>query len=228
MQKILNVISIFLVILCSGVGFILFNDDMDINIPYIEDIFMGIAIFLAAILLLKTLSRWQGLFLGLKSKGYSISLFGFKKIIVYEGVMLLYFGLFGFVMLNYIEIGLPLGIVGTLFFIEGITHLVFNLIAKPYKILINNRSITIITNTLTIIKWSDIEKIDSRQNDIHLMMKEGSPYLLDLDWLKREDQELLITDLTKIAQEKNIYSSIDVKGVYKDFTKLAMQRKFEK
>lgn len=201
---------------------------MDINIPYIENIFLGIALFLGLVLLLKITSRWQGLFLGLRSKGYSVSLLGFKKIIIYEGVMLLYFGLFGFVMVNYIEVGLPLGIVGILFFLEGLTHLTFNIVAKPYKILINERSITLITNTLTIIKWSEIVKIDSRQNDVHLIMKEGSPYLLDLDWLKSDDQQLLIADLNKIAQAKNIYSSIDVRGVYKDFTKLAMQRKFEK
>jgi hypothetical protein len=228
MQKILSVISIFLVILCSGVGFIYFNDDMDINIPYLEDIFLGIAIFLGFILLLKISSRWQGVFLGLKSKGYSISLLGFKKIIVYEGIMLLYFGLFGYIMLTHVDIGLPLGIIGVLFFIEGITHLTFNLVKKPYKILVNDRSITLITNKLTIIKWSEMLKIDSRQNDIHLMMKEGSPYLLDLDWLNNEDKDLLIADLNRIAQEKNMYSSIDVKGVYIDYTKLAKQRKFEK
>jgi hypothetical protein len=131
-------------------------------------------------------------------------------------------------MFNYVDIGFSLGVVGILFFLEGITHLAFNLVKKPYKILVNDRSITLITNKLTIIKWSEMLKIDSRQNDIHLMMKEGSPYLLDLDWLKEEDKELLIADLNRIAQEKNMYSSIDVKGVYKDFTKLAMQRKFEK
>lgn len=228
MQKILNVISIFLVIVCLGVGFILYNDDLAIPIPYVSEILLGVAVFLAIVLLLKITSRWQGLFLGMKSSGYSISLFGFKKIIVYEGVMLLYFGFFGFVMLKYVDVAFPLGIVGLLFFIEGIAHLAFNVVAKPYKVLVNDRSITLITNTLTIVRWSEIVKIDSRQNDIHLIMKEGSPYLLDLDWLKEEDQDSLIADLNRIAQEKNIYSSIDVKGVYKDFTKLAMQRKFEK
>ena len=200
---------------------------MDVQIPYLEEIFTGIAIFLGFLLLIKISSRWQALFLGLKSQGYSVSLFGFKKILVYEGILLLYFGLFGYIMLKHIDIGWALGIVGSLYFIEGMAHLIFNFVAKPYKILINSGSITIITNELIIIKWTDVLKIDSRQNDIHVMMKEGSPYLIDLDWLKEEDKNKLIEDMTRISQEKNIYCSIDCKGSYKDFTKLAMQRKFE-
>ena len=200
---------------------------MDINIPYLSEIFTGIAVFLTFLLLIKSSSRWQSLFLGIKSKGYNLSSFGYKKILVYEGIMLLYFGLFGYIMLNYIDIGFWLGIAGGLFFIEGVAHLLFYFIAKPYKILINDRSITILANAMSIVKWSEVQKIDSRQNDIHIIRKDGSIQVIDVDWLLEDDKSAFIDEITKKAQQKNIYCSIDCKGSYKDFAKMAMQKKFE-
>ncbi len=227
MQKTLNVVALILVILCSGVSFIYFNDDMDIQVPYLKEIFLGIATFLGLVLILRINSRWQSLLLGLRSQGYPISIMGFKKILVYEGISLMYYGLFALIMLFLIDIGFLLGVVSAFYFIEGVLHFAFSLAKKPYKILVNDKSITIITNELTLVRWTDISKIDSRQNDIHLLMKIGAPVLIDLDWLSADDQQKIIAEITKIAQEKKLFCSINCKGTYKDFAKLAMQTQFD-
>ena len=59
------------------------------------------------------------------------------------------------------------------------------------------------------------------------MREDGSQQVIDLDWLYEADKNVFIDHITKLAQEKNIYCSIACRGSYKDFTKLAMQRKFD-
>lgn len=194
---------------------------MDIKIPYLSEFFIIVTLILFVSLLVKGSTRWQALFTGLKSKGYSLSLKGFRKVMVYEGISLLYFFAYGLVMLKYIDIAFYAGVAGVLLGLEGLSLLVLQQLRSPFKVILNDKAITLITNELFVVSWNSIKKIDSRQNDVHLILKEGTPVLVDLEWLNKDDQEQFIKDINQIAQSKNIFCSIDCVGEYKDFTEMA-------
>lgn len=223
MLRLSNILSIIVVIATSGVAFLYYHDDMDIKIPFIKEIFWGATVALSATFLIKLFSRWPAVFTALKSTGYKLSLKGFRKVIIYEGIVLLYFGTFAYIMLKYVDIGFWTGVVGSLLFVDGIALLLIQLIKSPFKIMVNDTAITKITNEWEVVYWGNIKKIDSRQNDIHLIRKDGVPVLIDLEWIDRQEREEFVQKITSIARKKEIYCSIDCVGEYKDFSKISSQ-----
>lgn len=223
MLRLANILSVIVVIATSGLAFFYYHDDMDITIPYLEEIFLGSALLLTIVLLLKLMFRWPALITAMKGDGYKLSLKGFRKVIIYEGIVLLYLGAFAYIMLKYIDIGYWAGVVGASLFVEGTLLLITQLVKSPFKVLLNDKAITKITNEWEVISWNDIKKIDSRQNDIHLIRKNGSPVLIDLEWIESSVRDEFIERVNQIAQQKNIYCSIDCSGEYKDFAKISSQ-----
>lgn len=223
MLRVANILSVIVVIASSALAFFYYHDDMDIQIPYLEEMFLGSALLLGTTFLIKISSRWPALFTAMKSKGYQLSLKGFKKVIIYEGIVLLYLGVFAMVMLKYIDVAFFAGIAGLLLFFEGLTLLMVQLIKSPFRVMVNDKAITKITNEWEVVAWNDLRKIDSRQNDIHLILKSGSPVLIDLEWIEGTQRDEFIAKMNEIAQQKGIYCSIDCVGEYKDFTKEAAQ-----
>lgn len=221
--RLANILSVVVVIATSGVAFLYYNDDMDIQIPYLKEVFMVATIILAATFFIKLSSRWPAIFTALKSNGYKLSLKGFRKVIIYEGIVLLYFGAFTYIMLKYIDIGFWTGIVGLLLFVEGAALLITQLMKSPFKVLVNEGAITKITNEWEVVSWKNIRKIDSRQNDIHLIRTDGTPVLIDLEWIDQSERDEFIERITQLAHEKGIYCSINCVGEYKDFAKISSQ-----
>lgn len=196
---------------------------MDIDIPYITEIFLGSAVLLGTVFLVKLSSRWPAILTALKSSGYKLSVKGFRKVIIYEGIVLLYFGAFGFIMLKYIDIGFWAGVVGALLFLDGVLLLITQLVKSPFKVMVNDRAITKVTNEWEVVSWNSIKKIDSRQNDIHLIRKNGSPILIDLEWIEKSVRNEFIDKVTELSQQKGIFCSIDCVGEYEDFSKASTQ-----
>lgn len=223
MLRTANILSVVVVILTSALGFLYYNDDMDLDIPFVQEMFLGSAVALAAVFLIKLSSRWPAMFTALKSDGYSLSMKGFRKVIIYEGIMLLYFGMFAYVMLKYIDAGFWTGTVGVALFAEGLFLLIMQVTKSPFKVLVNKVAITKITNEWEVVPWKRLQKIDSRQNDVHLIRKDGVPVMIDLEWIEKSVRDEFIQKITEIAQEKGIYCSIDCKGEYKDFSKMSSQ-----
>lgn len=192
---------------------------MDIEIPFLKEIFWGIGILFFAVFALKLSIRWPSLVTALRSNGYRLSLKGYRKVMIYEGIVLLYFGAFSFAMLKYIDLAFLAGVAALLLFAEGIALLSIQGIKYPFKVLVNSNAITKITNELEVISWQSIKKIDSRQNDIHLIDKEGRLVMIDLEWIEKNVREDFIKQITEIAHSKGIYCSIDCVGEYEDFAK---------
>lgn len=217
--RLANILSVVVVIATSGVAFLYYNDDMDIEIPFVGEIFLISAILLGAAFLIKLSSRWPAMFTAMKSKGYKLSIKGFRKVIIYESIVLLYFGAFAYIMLKYIDIGLWTGVVALLLFVEGAGLLITQLSKSPFKVMVNETAITKVTNEWEVVSWNNIKKIDSRQNDIHLILKDGTPVLIDLEWIDNSEKDEFVNKITQLAQDKGIYCSINCVGEYKDFAK---------
>lgn len=194
---------------------------MDIKIPYITEIFLAVAVVLCALLLTKGLVRGQALMTAHKSQGYRLTMKGFTKLIVYESIVVLYYLAFGIVTLKYVDIGFWAGLVALFLGLEGLVVLSMQWMLSPFRVILNESAISLITNEVILVSWRDIQKIDSRQNDVHLIRKNGSPVLIDLEWLSKEDQIDFINRINEIARKKNIFCSIDCEGEYKDFTEMA-------
>ncbi|MCB9195640.1 MAG: hypothetical protein H6600_06095 [Flavobacteriales bacterium] len=223
MLRVANILSVIVVIASSALAFFYYHDDMDIEIPYLEELFLGSALILGAIFLIKLSSRWPAMLTAMKSSGYQLSLKGFRKVIIYEGIVLLYLGAFSWIMLKYIDIAIYAGAISLLLFVEGLLLLIVQIIKSPFKVLVNEQAITKITNEWEVVSWSNLKKIDSRQNDIHLILKNGSPVLVDLEWIEASQRDEFIQKINSIAQQKGIYCSIDCAGEYEDFAKISSQ-----
>jgi hypothetical protein len=208
MIKFVNSFSIVLLIMTGVLLFFIYHDEMDIQIPYIQEIMLGMAGVFIFLLLLKSNVRWQALFMGLRAKGFNLSLNGFKKIILSELFSTSYFLVFALVVFIYFPTYTYLGWVFLIFFLEGVLHLSFQLIKKPYKVLLNNKNISVVTNNLTMVRWSDILKIETRHKDVHFINKLGYPILVDTQLMSDKDKNTFLFTVQQLAQEKGIYCSV--------------------
>lgn len=208
MIKFVNSVSIVLLILTGVLLFFIYHDEMDIEIPFINEILIGIASFFIFLLVLKSNVRWQALFMGLRTKGFNLSLEGFKKIILSELFSTSYFFVFALVVFLYFPNQTFLGIVFSIFFLEGVLHLSVQFLKKPYKVLLNERNISVVTNNLTMVRWSDILKIETRHKDVHFINKLGYPVLVDTQLMCESDKQQFLLTVQKLAQEKHIYCSV--------------------
>lgn len=208
MIKFVNSVSIVLLILTGVLLFFIYHDEMDIQVPYIQEIIMGIAGVFVFLLLLKSNVRWQALFMGLKTQGFNLSLDGFKKIILFELFSTSYFFVFALVVFIYFPSLTYLGWVYLVFFLEGVLHLLLQVFKKPYKVLLNDKNISLVTNNLIMIRWSDLLKIETRHKDVHFINKLGYPVLIDTQLMSEEDRKTFLYTVQQLAQDKGIYCSV--------------------
>lgn len=211
MIKKLNILSFIVLLITSVLSLFTYHDDMDVKIPYIDTVFIILAVILALLLFLKVNLRWQALALSLKYDGYTVSRHGFKNAIVYELINIIFFLLVGGALLVYVGAIWFVGLVILLHFIEGILHLVTNAIYKPYKIIVNENIIMSIANSIQILKWRHIKKVEGKHNDIHFIDVNNQLHLIDMDLLTYEDAKLFIGQVKKIALSRNLYFSVPEK-----------------
>jgi hypothetical protein len=184
---------------------------MDVNIPYIDTIFILLAVVLGLLLFFKINLRWQAFALSLKYDGYSISKLGFKNAIVYESINIIFYFLVGGALLLYVGTIWFVGLVIFLHFVEGVLNLITNAIYKPYKIIVNDNIVMTIANSIQIVKWHQIKKIEGRHNDIHLVDKNNKVNILDMDLISFEDSKELFSKIKTIALSRDLYFSVSEK-----------------
>ncbi|MFT5602360.1 MAG: hypothetical protein ACI9N1_002613 [Flavobacteriales bacterium] len=222
MIKVINSITVILLIIVCIIAFIQYDEDMDVDIPFVTAILTSILIVLTLFLAVKLTTRWQAIALGLKNKGYNLTLRGFYRVLVAEGVSLLYYLTVALFLFTQFEetnwfVLLCLG-----FFLEGVGHMGVQIFKNPFKILLNERTITTITNELKMVRWSDLKKIESRHNDIHFIDNLGRVTLIDTELIEKSDKTNFIDSVTELAHKKNIFCSIDCRrGYYDDEDKVA-------
>lgn len=210
MVKILNFISFFILITMCVLALFTYHKDMDVNIPYIETIFIVLSSIMALLLFFKLNLRWQALFIGVNQKGYPISKLGFINTITYESINLIFYLLSGIIFALYINEVWFLGAIILLYFLEGLFYLLANVFYKPYKIIFNSNNITIITNSINIIKLKNINKIEARHSDIQFIDKHNNVSYLDLDLISKEDAVSLKKEIKKTADKKEIYCNMSI------------------
>ncbi len=212
MIRIINRFTIIVLILVCAVALVGFF--MDIYIPYLKEALLGIAALLGVLFLFKVSLRWQALLMGIKSKGYNLTTSGFNRVSVAEGVTLFYYLSVAVVLLVFFDQMQVIALLCLIFFVEGLAHLIVQIYAKPYKVLLNNKTITSITNEMKFIKWNQIKKIESRHNDVHFIDKLGRVQKIDTELILKEDKDEFIDEVNRMAREKNIYCSINCKRGY--------------
>lgn len=211
MIKKLNIISFIILLITSLLSLFTYHDDMDVNIPYIDTVFILLSIVLGLLLFFKINLRWQALILSLKYEGYSISKLGFRNAIVYESINIIFYLLVGGALLLYVGTIWFVGLAILLHFIEGVLHLITNAIYKPYKIIVNENIVMTIANSIHILKWHQVKKVEGKHNDIHLVDQNNQIHILDMDLISFEDSKLLINKLKTIALSRNLYFSVSEK-----------------
>lgn len=211
MIKKINIISFIVLLITSLLSLFTYHDDMDVNIPYIDTIFILLAVVLGLLLFFKINLRWQAFALSLKYDGYSISKLGFKNAIVYESINIIFYFLVGGALLLYVGTIWFVGLVIFLHFVEGVLNLITNAIYKPYKIIVNDNIVMTIANSIQIVKWHQIKKIEGRHNDIHLVDKNNKVNILDMDLISFEDSKELISKIKTIALSRDLYFSVSEK-----------------
>lgn len=207
----INIISFIILLITSLLSLFTYHDDMDVNIPYIDIVFILLAIIIGLLLFFKVNLRWQALALSLKYEGYQINKHGFKNTIVYESINIVFYFLVGGALLIYVGTIWFVGLAIFLHFIEGVSHLIINSIYKPYKIIVNENIIMIIANSIQILKWHQIKKIEGKHNDIHLIDKNNQVHILDMDLLSYEDSKSIIKKIKSLALNRNLYFSVSEK-----------------
>lgn len=205
MIKKINTISFIFLLITSLLSLFTYHDDMDVKIPYITSVFIILSLVLGLLLFLKINLRWQALSISLKNEGYKVSKHGFRNAIVYEFINIIFYFLVGGALLFYVGEIWFVGLVVFLHFTEGIMHLVINAIYKPYKIILNKSTIMVIANSIQILKWNSIKKIEGKHNDLNLIDKLGKVHIIDLDLLSVEDAKDLTKKVKAIALERNLY-----------------------
>jgi hypothetical protein len=222
MIKVINTITVILLIIVCIIAFIQFDENMDVDIPFVNTILTSILVVLSLFLAVKLTTRWQAIALGLKNKGFNLTIRGFYRVLVAEGVSLLYYLAVAFFLVTQFDETNWFVFVCLGFFLEGIGHMGVQFLKNPFKILLNESTITTITNELLLVRWSDLKKIESRHNDIHFIDNLGRVTLIDTELIEKEDKENFIESVTEIARKKNIFCSIDCRrGYYDDEDKVA-------
>lgn len=211
MIKKINIISFIFLLTVSLLSLFTYHDDMDVQIPYITSVFILLSIVLALLLFLKVNLRWQALSISLKNKGYEVSKHGFRNAIVYEFINIIFYFLVGGALLFYVNEIWFVGIVVFLHFLEGVMHLIINAFYKPYKIVINKSTVMVIANSIQILKWNSIKKIEGKHNDIHLVDKLNQVHIIDLDLLSVDDAKDFTKKVKTIALERNLYFGVSEK-----------------
>jgi hypothetical protein len=208
MIKFINTTSIVLLIATGILLWFVYHDEMDVQIPIMQEITWSITGVLALLLLLKMNIRWQGVWLALRVEGFPLSLIGFRKVILSELITVSYFLLMAIIVFKYIDGYQQLAWIFLIIFLEGIFHLLFQVVKKPYKVLLNDKNVTVITNKWLFVRWSDIEKVVTRHQDVHFITKLKHPIIVDTQLMQPNDRIKFIETVEKLARTKNIYCSV--------------------
>lgn len=209
MIKSINIVSFLVLLAICVLGLFTYHEDMDVKIPYIDTIFIVLGIIAGLLLFFKINLRWQAIYIGLKQEGYLIGKTGFTNTIVYEGINIVFYLLAGSAFLIFVSEIWFIGLILFLHFIEGVIHLIVNSILKPFKIIINENSIIIITHSIKIIKWHKIKKVESKHNDIHFVDVNNQIHLVDLDLVSESDALAIREKVKQIAASKSLYYGLE-------------------
>ncbi len=211
MTKLVNRISLVIFVAISILGFVNYHDDMDLEIPYLNYIMMGSAGVLSLFLFLKANYRWQALFIGKKAKKfYLISKTGLRKSIAFEGINIGFYAYISYMFLYYSEIGFSIGAVAGIYFLEGLFHLMQNFGTPAYRTIVQEHVITIINNDISVIPLNDITKVELKHMDICFTNHVGQVYKLDIELIRKEEREQLITELKTSADNRGIYFNVQL------------------
>jgi len=209
MTKLVNRIALFVFLAVAITAWITYHEEMDIEVPYLKEVFLATSIFMFILLFLKANYRWQASFLAKKAPNYFIvSKKGMKKAVVFESINIGFYAFLSIMLLMNLREGFVIGCLIGLYFIEGFLNLAQNMFRSGYRMIIQENAITIVTNYITIIPMKEIVKIESSHRDIRFLDMSGKTFLLDIDSVKAEEQEEFIAQVKAIARSKDIYFDV--------------------
>ena len=169
MNRILNLISNFLVIGFALFAFLYHNQDFGLELI----IFKEITIFFPIILLLiggfKSFSRWKKIKLTKGKQGFKISKSGWLKAFTYETLPFFIFVPLSIILLFYLEMTFFFVLVLYVLIAESLFFLFFG--KKAFKIIENEQALIILNNQQHFLFWDKIKHISFRQKGMIILMK---------------------------------------------------------
>ena len=169
MNRVLNLISNFLVIGFALLAFLHHNQDFGVELI----IFKQITIFFPIILLLiggfKSFSRWQKIKLTKGKKGFKISKSGWVKAFTYETLPFFIFIPLSIILLFYLDITIFFAVVLYMLIAESLFFLFTG--KKAFKIIENEQALIIINNQQHFLFWDKIKHISFQQKGMIILMK---------------------------------------------------------
>jgi len=209
MTKLVNRIALFVFIAVAITAWITYHVEMDVEIPYLKEVYLATSIFMFILLFLKANYRWQASFLAKKAPNYFIiSKKGMKKAVVYESINIGFYAFLSIMLIWKSGEGFIIGSLIGLYFLEGFLNLAQNMFSSGYRTLIQENAITIVTNYITIIPMKEIVKIEGIHRDIRFLDKNGKTFLVDIDSIEASQHEEFIAQVKAIARSKNIYFDV--------------------
>ena len=131
---------------------------------------------------------------------------GWQKCVVEEVFFFSFFLLTAIYIFLFLTVAWTVAIVLTMYVIESVLHLIVG--KKKYKLIIKDKSITMITNKVIIIYWSELTGVVRRHNDYQFKQKSGRIQLLDIDFIEDKDKEKLHEKITQMAFKKKVFMEI--------------------
>ena len=194
--------SIIVALISAAFLFCCFNDILDLPLYKISPIINLLMLFLLIIFILKTNYRWFALLKAKKVLGFNLKAKSWYQLLLEEAIHWGLFALIAIMIFFWYKIGSVIAFLLLLFIVEGLIYIFYG--KAHYKIIINNNTITLISNKVFIVHWSRITKLTIRHNDLQLIQKDGKIDLLNLDLLDSNKQKLL-EKIKEIAISKNIF-----------------------
>jgi len=195
--------SIIIVLISATFLFFCFNSVIDLSLNKISLIIDFGTLILLILFILKTNYRWFALFKAKKVLGFKLNPKSWHQLLSEEAIHWILFALISIMIFFWYDLGNKFGTLLLVFILEGIIYIFYG--KKHYKIIINNNTITLISNKVFIVHWSRITKLTLRHNDIQLIQKDSKIDLLNLDLLDNSNKQKLLDKIKKIAITRNIF-----------------------
>jgi len=183
---------------------------MDVQIPFLNEIFIGVSLVLGILFFLRANARWQAVLSAVRhKKGFSISSLGYKKAVVNEGVAVLIYFSASVLFLFFSPVGFWIGFIAVVWGLEGIFHILHHAASSSYKVLVQDNMITVISNSVRRVRWSQITKVERANRDVMFSTKDGQPFRIDSEFIKKDEFDSFLATLKEKADEKGLYFSAD-------------------
>ncbi len=199
---------ILVLIITSGIYSFYVHNDIDEQVPYVDETILTVAIVLGIFMLLKIFSKWQTMIYIKKREhrilyNYNVGSDLKRRIMLYELLDILIYASVGVTHILFPYPGETLGFIllGAAF--EGCIYLSAN--RKKFRIGITNKVIILATNRPNVIRISRLKAIINKQGNYDFQYRDGRTYQIEKPWVSSNSRPLFNEVISSLSREKEIF-----------------------